>query len=108
MPWTSSTLNYVVDDVPNISVVTKIEVLGFKGTCPTLRPVSGFYEYAVVLDLPPEVVQATIKLRKNYRTKLPNAIIAATALTHNFTLITRNTRDFVQIQNLQLITPYEL
>lgn len=35
-----------------------------------------------------------------------DALIAATALTHNLKLVTRNTKDFLQIQDLELINPF--
>ncbi|MGH2642633.1 MAG: PIN domain-containing protein, partial [Chitinophagaceae bacterium] len=63
---------------------------------------------AVVLDLTSDVVTASIGIRKNQRTKLPDAIIAATAITYGFKLITRNIADFRNIPDLELINPWEL
>ncbi len=40
--------------------------------------------------------------------KLPDAIIAATALVHGLTLITRNTKDFNRIEQLDVVNPIEL
>ena len=40
--------------------------------------------------------------------KLPDAIIAATALTHGFTIVTRNTDDFKTIVGLPTINPHEV
>jgi toxin FitB len=37
-----------------------------------------------------------------------NAIIAATALVHNFVLISRNTKDFENIAGLECINPHNL
>lgn len=103
-----SFLNRVVDDVPIISVITKMEVLGFNAPQQHYALLVDFMNDALVLDLSTQVVDTTIELRKTYKTKLPDAIIAATALTHKLTLLTRNTKDFLRIQNLQLINPYEL
>jgi predicted nucleic acid-binding protein len=36
-----------------------------------------------------------------------DAIIAATALTENFVLVTRNTADFKNIPGLELLNPWE-
>ena len=41
-----------------------------------------FMDDAVVLDLSNAVVEKTIEIRKTVRIKLPDAIIAATALVH--------------------------
>jgi predicted nucleic acid-binding protein len=38
--------------------------------------------------------------------KLPDAIIAATALVYELTIITRNTKDFEKIEGLNVINPY--
>lgn len=35
-----------------------------------------------------------------------DALIAATALVHNLKLVTRNTKDFVEIKDLELINPF--
>jgi hypothetical protein len=47
-------------------------------------------------------------LRKKKKTKLPDAIIAATALELGLTLITRNIGDFKNIPNLKSINPWDL
>ncbi len=61
-----------------------------------------------VLNLSDEIVETSIDIRKNYKTKLPDAIIAATALVYGLTLLTRNTADFKNILNFVLIDPYKL
>ena len=46
--------------------------------------------------------------RKTGRTySQPDLFLAATALEHNLTLVTRNTRDFTDIPGLQLLNPWE-
>ena len=35
-----------------------------------------------------------------------DSLIAATALTHNLKLVTRNTKDFSEVQDLELINPF--
>ncbi|MCL2501867.1 MAG: PIN domain-containing protein [Bacteroidales bacterium] len=44
-----------------------------------------------------------IDLRKNYTIKIPDAIIAATALARNLILITGNEKDFSMVQNLTVV-----
>ena len=46
-------------------------------------------------------------LRKRYKIKLPDAIIAPTAIAYNFELITRNTTDFKNIEELSCIDAHE-
>ena len=91
----------------HVSVVSKIEILGWKP--PTQKEADecqSFMDDAVVLDLSNEVVERTIEIRKAIRIKLPDAIIAATALVHGFTLLTRNVSDFSNVPKLSVIDPF--
>lgn len=101
-------MNGIVDVVPNVSVVTKIEVLGFNTTDEHYQLLTNFMNDATVLDLTSNIVDATIEIRRKYKTKLPDSIIAATALVHNLVLISRNTADFKNIQGIQVIDPHSL
>lgn len=62
----------------------------------------------MVIELEQPIKLQAAELRKVHRIKLPDAIIAATALVHGFKLITRNIADFKNIPNLELINPWEL
>ena len=84
----------------HLSVINKIELLGFNGSPTEMQTLKDFIEVTNVLPLSDAVVQKTINLRKNYKIKLPDAIIAATALTYNLILITRNLSDFQNIEGL--------
>ena len=53
------------------------------------------------------VVQRTITRRQQYRIRLPDALIAATAFYLGFPLVTRNTRDFQTINGLVILNPFE-
>ena len=67
-----------------------------------------FIALADVIAIDKAIIDTCIGLRKQKKIKLPDAIIAATALVHNFTIISRNIRDFVNIEGLNYINPYEL
>lgn len=54
------------------------------------------------------MVNCTIAIREIYKIKLPDAIITATALVYNLTLITRNISDFQNIESLKIINPHAL
>ena len=58
------------------------------------------------LDEP--IIIKAIETRKTYKTKLPDAIIAATALINGLTLISSNIKDFKNIQGLNLLNPRDL
>jgi predicted nucleic acid-binding protein len=91
-----------------ISVITKIEVLGFNAPEEHYRLLTEFMDDAIILDLESSVIEVCISLRKQYKTKLPDAIIAATALVYDFILISRNISDFKNINSLNVINPHEV
>ncbi|WP_373551047.1 type II toxin-antitoxin system VapC family toxin [Haliscomenobacter sp.] len=94
---------------PKISVITEIEVLGFKFDSGTdLQKMEDLIADTVVLPLDKAVALKTISIRRMHKIKLPDAIIAATALVHELALITRNTSDFSSIDNLSVINPFAL
>jgi predicted nucleic acid-binding protein len=90
-----------------LSVISKIELLGW--VFPTeaseelmKKLINGF----VVVKLRYPIVNKTIDIRKTYKIKLPDAIIAATALVHDLTLISRNDSDFKRIAGLKYLNPF--
>ena len=101
-------MNKVIDAVPNVSVVTKIEVLGFNAPEQHYKTLSDFINDAIVLELTNNVVEASIEIRKKHKTKLPDAIIAATALVYDLDLISRNISDFKNIDGLKVTDPHSL
>jgi predicted nucleic acid-binding protein len=94
---------------PEISIITNIELFATKNISSTeydlLRK---FVEISVVHPLNSDLVKCTIDIRQNYKLKLPDAIIAATAIVLNLVLLSRNTSDFKNIVGLQLIDLYSL
>lgn len=101
-------LDEILDAAPVVSVITKIEVLGFNAPTEYHILLESFIADLTIIDLTSAIVDQTIAIRKNYKTKLPDAIIAATASVHNLTLITRNTSDFKNILDLKCLDPYLL
>jgi len=94
---------------PNVSVITQIELLGWHGVSASdLLPLTDFINKATIFPLDPPTVQQTIILRQYHKIKTPDAIIAATALIQGLTLVSRNTADFKQISQLQVINPFDL
>jgi predicted nucleic acid-binding protein len=93
-------------DSPAISVINRIELLGHN------RPELSKFKIAVdgchIFGLNEDIILKTIALRKSRSIKLPDAIIAATALVHDLTLITHNTSDFINIPSLKLLDLWEI
>lgn len=94
---------------PAISVITHIELLSNKNIPPKeWEQIQDFIQVAVIYALESKIVEQTIILRQNHKLKTPDAIIAATALTHSLTLISRNLTDFKNIPGLVVIDPHTL
>ena len=102
-------LNTIVDQEPMASIVTKIETLGYAFKSVEEQAImETFINGSTILHLNDEIVDKTIALRKSKKMKLPDAIIAATALVYNLVVILRNTADFKNIPGLQVINPHHL
>ena len=94
---------------PNISIITHIEIFGLSDIGEKEeKALKDFIAISSVYPVGMEVAEKTIEIRKKARVKLPDAIIAATALLHDFELITRNLTDFSKISALKVINPHTL
>lgn len=98
----------VINDRPQLSVITKIELLGYPLIGAPAQVLIDFVNDSDVLQLTEDVADRCIVLWKAHKIKLPDALIAATALVNNLTLLTRNTTDFKNISGLRVINPYDL
>jgi len=97
---------FKTEDDLYISSITYIEALGYH-----FQNQSDENEMVEICDmferlfLTEKVEKQTILIRKTNKIKLPDAIIAATAMVHNLTLVTCNSDDFKNIQGLKMINP---
>jgi len=101
-------MSSVMDAVPVVSVITKIEVLGFNAAPEHYDLLTNFMKDATVIDLTSAIVERSIEIRKNQKTKLPDVIIAATAMANELILISRNASDFKNIPGLEFIDVHNL
>lgn len=91
-----------------ISVISRIEVLGWSGhNDQSLRKARQFLDNLTEIPLTDEIVSSCIRLRQKLAIKLPDAIIAATALQLAMPLMTRNMADFERVPELALFNPFE-
>ena len=119
---TNSVIYYTNDDLPQktsdfldkeipkgiyLSVISEIELLGFNAASKQeALVIESFVVGSSVIPLIRPIILKTIDIRKAYKIKLPDAIIAATALVYDFTLISRNDEDFRKITGLKYINPF--
>jgi predicted nucleic acid-binding protein len=97
-----------IDQLPGVvSVITRIELLGwYKASATQLTKLKPLIDSAQIYNLSEDVIQQTILLRQQYKIKLPDAVVAATAMVYNHILITRNTIDFKNIARLDFENPW--
>jgi predicted nucleic acid-binding protein len=86
-----------------ISVITRIEVLGWKGyNDTTLQQMGQLLSKLHEIPLAEAEVLGTIRIRKQFGLKLPDAVIAASAVAHGLPLLTGNVDDFKRVMDLDL------
>ncbi len=89
------------------SFVCYIEALGWERI--TEREITffqRFFDKIKVFQVDRIIIEKTIAIRREYKIKFPDAVIAATALVNNLTLATRNVKDFNKISGLQIYNPF--
>ena len=93
---------------PCISAITEIELLCWKtASKEDLDVLQSFIADSIVFELEKDTKAKTVEIRKNHKIKLPDAIIAATAIVNGLTLLTRNVSDFQAISDLSFINPWD-
>ncbi len=90
------------------SAISRIEVLGYHSLeHDKKQDFEDYFASILVFDMTSDVVERAISLRQERKIGLGDAIVAATALVHDLTLATRNTKDFKWIESLVLIDPFD-
>lgn len=101
-------IDEAIDATPNLSIITQIELLSWKTDSSTEQQIKNFILDSVIWEVTPDVVNECVRIRRSKKIKTPDAIIAATALVHGFTIITNNEKDFENISGLKIVNPYKL
>lgn len=100
-------INLLINIEPRISIITQIKVFSKRGL--EVDEVNGIKEFintTTVYVVDEMIALKTIDIRLKHKMKLPDAIIAATAIYYDLILITRNVSDFNRIAGLQIINPH--
>lgn len=89
-----------------ISAITYMEALGYPfNTSKEEFFVKGLCDACDLIDLTKPIIDKTIEIRKQNKIKLPDAIIAASAIEGKAELVTVNVKDFVCIKGIKIINP---
>jgi predicted nucleic acid-binding protein len=86
-----------------VSVITQLELLSFPDISPKeSETIESFLKECIIFDLSSGIKEATIRLRRKYRLKLPDAIIASTAAYLSMPLVTADS-SFKKIKDADII-----
>jgi predicted nucleic acid-binding protein len=100
--------NLLANADPYLSVITEIELLCWKTASPQdIKLIQNFIDDLTVIELEKSIKLKAIEIRRQHKIKLPDTIIAATALTYNMPLITRNVADFKNIAGIVMQNPWD-
>lgn len=90
-----------------MSPIVRIELLSFSGLSEgEEQAIEDLLSQFSSVSLSREIEDQTIQLKRLHKIKLPDAIIAATALNQDAFLVTRNVRDFKGIVALKVENPF--
>ena len=87
-------------------MITRIELFAKPITAGEHTTIQALLDSSRAYGLTEPVIQRTIRLRRSHSCKMPDAIIAATALVHGLALVTRD-GGFCTITGLSLIDPHD-
>ncbi len=86
-----------------VSVISFMELLSFPGiTEQEEKNIRSFIDLCELHSLNDSIMEQTIRLRRQYRIKLPDAIIAATSIYNDLPLITAD-MGFINVDGLRVV-----
>ena len=89
-----------------ISQITFVEVLSFSFSEESERDVRELLSTFDIIDVSQAVSNQAVKNRKLKKIKIPDNIIASTAMVNNLVLVTRNVKDF-KVLEVEVFNPFE-
>lgn len=83
-----------------VSIVTEMELLSYPGlSSPEAQQIHNFLSHLTIININDSIKNLAIQWRRQYKLKLPDAIIVATTLSLEATLLT-NDQQLIKIQDL--------
>lgn len=68
-------LSQIIDTLPQVSVISKIEILGYNGPENSQQLLKEFMDDVIVIGLTNEIVNQTIVIRKAYKLSYPMPLL---------------------------------
>ncbi len=100
--------DFIRNKAIHVSAISYLETLGYHRISPQEKlALQKFFAMITPLPISHLVIQKATELLQQKKLSVGDAVIAATALIYNKTLVTRNTKDFDWITGLELINPFE-
>ncbi len=88
------------------SNITRLEVLGYHQLNEKDKTdLESLFNLAIIYPVSSSIIDLAIQFRQQKSMSLGDSIIAATALEHHQTLVTRNITDFNWIEGLKVFDP---
>jgi len=99
--------DFIRDKAVYASAISYLETLGYHHIgAEEKRALQQFFSVIILLPISDVIIQRATSLRQQKKLSVGDAVIAATALDHHKTLVTRNIKDFEWINGLQLLDPF--
>jgi len=101
--------NWLLQSAPACSAITRVEALGYHRLSDIEhRAIETIFACLRLIYPTADTFERAIRLRRQRKMSLGDALIAATAMEHGLTLATANTDDFRWIDGLRLVNPVML
>ncbi|WKN29542.1 type II toxin-antitoxin system VapC family toxin [Porifericola rhodea] len=108
LPEHAFLLQWSEDYSVEVSAISCLEALGYHQLKEKDKAYfERFFKATHVIPISDVILKTAVQLRQQKKMSLGDALIAATALEHQLTLLTRNKSDFQHIQSLTVIDPFE-
>jgi len=96
----------VVDPSNGVSAISRLEIFGFHNIQPDEEMYCSYvFHFLQQIPVDDIILNKAIELRRQYKLKLADSIVAATAMLSDAELITRNIADFKGINGLNVSNP---